>query len=353
MSQKSPRKKISILFVKVTIGLSLLLGFSIIVAQQVLFPEPPKLSLSGTVDAQSNIIAMTFTYDGLKLVSASGSTPVKLWNWKTRKLITSFDDRSSNAIAIAVSQDGNYVATGHGNFQDNKRSQEADIKIWNARTGQLLKILKGHESQVRTVAFSPDSSRIVSGSHDKTIKIWSVNTGKLLEDIPAHTDHITSIAFSHSGKSFASASDDKTIKLWDSDSLKLIDKLEGHKGQVLSVAFTPDDHFLVSGSGEDRFDQNVQENSVKIWDLKTKNVVHTLSGNAGWVWSVEVSQNGKYVASAGYDGTVRVWDLLSGKLIGVGAEHSKQVYAVRFSPDSQLLISGSDDGRLRFWRVDS
>ncbi|TAG98107.1 MULTISPECIES: WD40 repeat domain-containing protein [unclassified Microcoleus] len=334
------------------VGASLgFLVFLMLITRQIIFPEPPKLPLSQTIEAQSNIIAMTFTNDGLQLISASGNTPIKLWNWTTKRNTTIFDDRSSNALSISVSRDGAYVATGHGNFQESKNLQERDIKIWDRKTGQLLKTLKGHTAPVRAVAFSPNGSRIVSGGQDKVIKVWDANTGKLLQNIPAHTDHITSISFSNNGKFFASASDDKTIKLWDSNSLKLLNILEGHRGQVLSVAFSSNDRVLVSGSGEDRFDQNIQENSVNVWDLKTGNVQHTLTGNAGWVWSVAVSHNNKYVASGGYDGTVRVWNLISGELVGIGAEHSKQVYTVKFSPDDQLLVSGSDDGRLRLWKI--
>ncbi|MBQ5891984.1 MAG: hypothetical protein IIW76_05385 [Bacteroidales bacterium] len=39
---------------------------------------------------------------------------------------------------------------------------------------KCLKTLKGHSYGVLSVAFSPDGTRIVSGSEDKTIKIWGV-----------------------------------------------------------------------------------------------------------------------------------------------------------------------------------
>jgi WD40 repeat protein len=46
------------------------------------------------------------------------------------------------------------------------------IKIWDANTGECLKTLDGHSGWVRSVAFSPDGTKIISGSFDDTIKIW-------------------------------------------------------------------------------------------------------------------------------------------------------------------------------------
>jgi WD40 repeat protein len=328
----------------IILGISLLSAFAI---RQILFPT---LSSSQIIEAQSNITAMTFNNDGSKLITASGSTPVKVWDWKKKQLITDFDGQSKNSLSIAASKDGNYVATGHGNFQNNETSKEGTIKLWDAKTGKLLKILKGHTEQIRTVAFSPDSLTLVSSGHDSEMKIWDVRNRKLIKSIPTQKG-ITSIAFSNYEKVFASASDDKTIKVWDSNNFHLLYTLKGHKGQILSVTFSPDDQFLVSGSGEDAFDQTVQENSVNIWNLKTKKIQRILTGHDGWVWSVSISGDSKYIASASYDGTIRLWDFHSGKLMGVGDEHTKEVYSVKFSVDNKMLVSGGDDGKLRIWEI--
>lgn len=50
-------------------------------------------------------------------------------------------------------------------------SGDGTIKIWNSETGELIKTLSGHIYYINSVCFSPDSSKIVSGSSDRTIKI--------------------------------------------------------------------------------------------------------------------------------------------------------------------------------------
>ena len=43
--------------------------------------------------------------------------------------------------------------------------------------GRQIRTLKGHTRWLRSVAFSPDGKRVVSGSTDKHVKIWNVETG--------------------------------------------------------------------------------------------------------------------------------------------------------------------------------
>ena len=65
-----------------------------------------------------------------------------------------------------------------------------------------------------SVAISPDSKTLFSGSSDKTIKIWNLENGKLVNTLRGHSDTVWCISISHDGKILVSGSFDKTIKIW-------------------------------------------------------------------------------------------------------------------------------------------
>jgi WD40 repeat protein len=319
-------------------------------AWKIFFPDQPRLIVYETIDAQLPAMALAFNNDYSILVGANQITPMKVFNWKTKKFEHSFNDQSMSTVSLAVSHNGELIATGDGNFSSSDKNKRYRIKIWNLKSRKLLTILDGHRESVRSIAFSKDDIHLLSGSADKTIKLWSVKTGKLIKSIDAHSETVTSVAYSHDGKYIASSSDDKTIKVWAANSLIPTKELLGHTGQVLSIAFSPDDQKLVSGSGEDKYDITQQENCIKIWDLSTKRIIQTLKGNKSWVWKISISNDGNFVASAGYDRTVRVWNLKTGKLAGIGNGHSDKVYSVIFTKDNQI-VSGGEDGKLKIWKM--
>jgi WD40 repeat protein len=100
--------------------------------------------------------------------------------------------------------------------------------------------MKGHIGYVLTIAFSPDGSRIVSGSQDNTIRIWDVQTAKQTHRLDGHTNDVRSVAFSSDGHWIASGSDDKTVRVWNSETGEPVGlPLIGHTSYVHGCFFLP------------------------------------------------------------------------------------------------------------------
>jgi WD40 repeat protein len=75
--------------------------------------------------------------------------------------------------------------------------------------------LQGHLWEVRSVAFSPDGTRLASGGNDRMVKIWDAQTGQEMLTLKGHTSAVLKVAFSPDGNLLASASEDGTVKIWN------------------------------------------------------------------------------------------------------------------------------------------
>ncbi|MEH1850563.1 MAG: serine/threonine-protein kinase [Nostoc sp.] len=244
---------------------------------------------------------------------------------------------SSDVNSVAFSPDG----TTLGSASDDKT-----IKLWNIASGEAIRTLEGHANWIWTVAFSPDSKTLASGSADKTIKLWNLQTGKLIRTLQGHSDGVTSVAFSPDSKILASgsASKDMKIKLWNVETGKLIRTLEGHTNGVQSVAFSPDGKTLASGSWD---------KTIKLWNVETGKLIRTLGGNADSILSVAFAPDGITLASGSSDKTIKLWNLKTGKLIHTLKGHKDKVNSVAFLPSANpsgvSLVSGSSDKTIKLW----
>jgi WD40 repeat protein len=110
-------------------------------------------------------------------------------------------------------------------------------------------VLSGHTDDVRSLAFSPDGTSLVSGSDDKTLILWDIQTGGVVKTFHGHTDAVTSTSISSDCTIIASGSVDKTIHLWDIQTGECHHVI-GQEEEVDWVCFSPTDpQHLISASG--------------------------------------------------------------------------------------------------------
>ena len=175
-------------------------------------------------------------------------------------------------------------------------SWDNNVKIWDVATGTCTQTLEGHWNWVGSVAFSPNSELVASGSADNTVKIWDAATGLCTQTLEGHrhwirsgvnalwcaatglghSGSVNSVAFSPDSRLVTSGSDDKTIKIWDVVTGACTQTLKGHSNAVRSVTFLPDSKLVASGS---------EDTTVKIWDAATGICTQTLKEYSGAVYS--------------------------------------------------------------------
>jgi WD40 repeat protein len=253
------------------------------------------------------------------------------WQPKTHLALKTLRGHLDAVKSVAFSPDGQRIVTG---------SEDHTAKVWEAASGKELLTLKGHTDEVWSVAFSRDGQRIVTGSWDGTAKVWEATNGRELLTLKGHTNRVYSVAFSPDGQRIVTGSDDQTAKVWDAAIGKELLTLRGHKGWVLSVAFSPNGQRIVTGS---------DDQTAKVWEAASGKELLTLRGHSGWIPSVAFSPDGQRIVTGSGDNMAKVWEAASGTNLLTLKGHSSGINSVAFSPRGQRIVTGSEDQTAKIW----
>ncbi len=280
--------------------------------------------------------SVSFSLDGT-LAAGLDNGQAELWEVETGERIGTLRHADWGRVTVVFSPDGTKLASG---------SLEQVIKVWDVETRRVTgtwEVPRDSDSHWDIpVAFSPDGTRLASGFQDGTVRLWEVATQTEVGTLEGHTDRVASVAFSPDGALLASAGgwDDRTVILWNAATQAQVATLRGHTSEVRSVAFsTPDGATLASAGGWDR--------TVRLWDVATHEEVATLEGHGGPVYSVTFSRDGGTLVSGAADGTVLLRDVETGNAAGLSGHGSLSSMAL--SPDGAFLASGHQDGTIRLW----
>ena len=307
-------------------------------------------------------------------------------NWKHGVCSTKVLKGHDNGI-MAVQLLDNILATG---------SYDKTIKIWNLDTGKEIRTLTGHTGGIRCLQF--DDSKLISGSMDGTMKLWNWRTGACLATYTGHTDYVIGLHFD--SDILVSGSADHTAKVWNFQD-KSVFTLRGHDDWVNSVRIDSESRTVFTAS--DDF-------TVKLWDLDTKQCIHTYKGHGAHVQQVlllprefdmeedmallgdQVSEAGsqtadsasfsghdqspvmshndtyhdderagayrstfengrpeppRYMLTSALDNTIRMWDVSTGREIRKFFGHVEGVWAL--AADSLRIVSGANDRMVKIW----
>jgi WD40 repeat protein len=215
-------------------------------------------------------------------------------------------------------------------------------------------VLRGHDTAVRVVRFSPDDKLLATGSFDGQVIIFDSATWKAIKTFPKDTG--VDLAFSPDGGAIAFSGavilPKETIgkiKVWDlhTQSFRFTVTIPGGG---TCVAFAPDGKSIASGSG-------YQETDVKLWDAITGTEQATLKGHKTLVTAIAYSPDRKFLATGDKSGIVKLWDPATKKLIKTIESYSRAAQELAFSPDSKVLAVGHEfdintrKPHLKLWKI--
>ncbi|KAF3986657.1 hypothetical protein FT663_03041 [Candidozyma haemuli var. vulneris] len=248
------------------------------------------------------------------------------------------------------------------------------INVYATRTGELLRVLKGHDGGVWALKYF--SNTLVSGSTDRDVRVWNIRTGRCTHMFRGHTStvrcldilHPVQIGVNDNGEPImypkepllVTGSRDHNLHVWklpldneeenadeitetktydskDPDNPYLVAVLVGHTQSVRSVSGYG--NIIISGS---------YDTTVRVWDLKEGGrCKHVLEGHNDRIYSTSLNYKTRRCYSGSMDSSINVWDFEKGKLLFSLEGHNSLVGLLELSED--YLVSAAADSTLRVW----
>ena len=321
---------------------------------------------------------VAFSPDGRTIASCGDGATVQIWSTQTRQQLAALvhtphldadGDRvkrsESQIRSLAFSPDGRTIACGTG---------VSGVRLWDIATQRSIGAPLECKGGWAATAFSPNGRLVAGATGDRKIRIWDTASGEPISDpLRGHGACINCLTFSPDSRVLASGSDDETVRLWDVESIcehqrRCVtpirsEALKGHRAGVVSIAFDPAQPkpgqmaMLVSGSSD---------GVTRVWHRFSHDWCGGYSwrgSGAGWEYgtALAVSSGGEFIATVWTDGGVRLYNTedleencpFSPRPAIEFEGPGGGVTSIAFSPDGKSIVTADEDGTVRHWDTET
>jgi len=282
-------------------------------------------------------------------------------------------------LCFGFSPDGQTLAFGFPN---------GTVRLVDARTGEIRRILTGHTNQVRGLAFSPDGLRLATASADTTARLWDLDTGESAV-LRGSQNKLLCVAWSPDSLRVLAGGTDRVLFVFDAHSGDLLQSHAGHSNTIQAVMYAPDPRWAVT-VGADRTvrwwtdvgqpkevsglvrDRSIWAATmlrdasaivvgdsggvVRFYEPRSMRQFRAVQAHAGAISGMVLSADGAMIATSGWDSVATLINIAEGKVIRRFDQHPprsgpspNRLLDVALAPDGSWLATGADDGVLRIW----
>jgi|GEM_PF-1208205 len=235
--------------------------------------------------------------DGNLLVYLNPDVKLEVYDIANQESLTILESYSNYSLRPIFSPDGQYVAAVQSLGW--RLRYEDSIRIWNARTGEIVNALSGPDNDITNMSFSVDGKFMV-GAAGGSAWVWDLRPGAIPDEMGLYP-------------------------------VELKDNLNIYPRKVTAATLSPDNKILAVGTSE---------HTLKLYDRGTKEVIRELNGHSASIRALVFSPNGQYLVSVDQDGNLILWEVASGKRLADLHDHSGPVAGLLYQLDGDLVAWG-------------
>ena len=223
-----------------------------------------------------------------------------------------------DVLSLAASKNGKWIAAG----------AHKGLLVCNAETYE--EVLKHEEGAcIRAVDFSPDSTRLVAGTDNKTAIVWDLATGKQVQTLH-HGDWVIAAKYSPRGDRIATATFDGPVRVWDSNG--------GHLLVDIKVIVIPCFNTGLLWSNNHLF--VISNKKIKKFGASTgSKISEWLVPDTTFCSCIALPKHKQFVAFSGIR-TITFWDTSTHNQLPLTLQHPEHIRSIAFSPDDRILAVG-------------
>jgi RNA polymerase sigma factor (sigma-70 family) len=262
----------------------------------------------------SGFVALGFAPDSATLALSffgriDEGARVELWDARKGELKKTLRmDYGRSLPRFAFSPEGKTLAILYAGDKDRDRKVDGlngGVRLFDVGRGEAIRSVRGHKHLALSLAFSPDGNLLATGGsqHDNDVRLWNVAAGKELRVIKTGAI-VPAVAFSPDGKTLATGQGDGQVGLWDVATGKQMRVLAGATDVAVTLAFSPDGGLIAAAGPVEK--DGKRPHGVRLWSADRSEPIRSWDGTGV---SVGFAPDGKRIAILGMDGTVRLWPL--------------------------------------------
>lgn len=278
------------------------------------------------------IDVVAFSRDSQWLASGGLDNTVRVVNLKTLEETLVIHD--SSGYRVAWTPDGQQLVVG---------SQSGLMKVYDAKTGEVRHTLTQHTDRAQHLSFSPQGELVV-GSWDRTVSLWRPPTWEQVRLLKGFESEIASIAFSHDGRWAVIGESDSTIHVYQLPEWQLHHRIRTPEGSRFPLlTFSSDDAQVFA-----RYADGV----VRAWHLMSGRLLATIDVvPEGKLFSSAMRPDGKELVTAGLSGSAVIWSLeevFDYRILSTADDTRPVMYPGTASASGWLALPDSS-GKLQVW----